>query len=228
MDAVRMLFGRPVKPRIDGPTVVPVTASELESTRREAESAASKVEDFIQRLAGEQASLVSLRQRLGELIHGGEDGAEVLADIRLIEDRVRGLELALSLAQQKQDQALTALTDLTKQAEAAKYAQAMERLKRDALKIDEALDTLEQACTQAAASMLTVQQLRAGHAQSFVVTCRLELQRFADIAISPLTGIPRPPSRMMKYQRWSDALPSATSNIGGAAGGGTNEVESRS
>ena len=227
MDAVRMLFGRPVKPRIDGPTVAPVTASELDGLRREGEGTAAKVKELAERLAGEQASLVALRQRLGELIHGGEDGAEVLADIRLIEDRVRGLELALSLAQQKQDQALTALTDLTKQAEAAKYAQAMERLKRDALKIDEALDTLEQSCTQAATSMLTIQQLRAGHAPSFIVTCRLELQRFADIAISPLTGIPRPPSRMMKYSRWSESIPAVTEHGGSRVADG-QEVESRS
>jgi hypothetical protein len=224
MDAVRMLFGRPVKPRVDSPTVAHVTASELDGLRREAEAADAKVGEFTQRLSAEQHALGQVEHQLAERLSMGEDASDLMVHVRQVEEHVRGLGLALHRVQQQQDQARTALLEATKQRELAQYAQAMERLKRDALTIDEALDTLEQSCTQAATSMLTIQQLRAGHTQGFIVTCRLELQRFADIAISPLTGTPKPPSRMMKYRKWSESIPSATSNIGGGAGGGTHEV----
>ena len=211
MDGVRMLFGRPVKPRGDTTLAAPLmTISERDGRQRETESSTAKVEALSQRLEVERAALEPLKRRLGELIHNGEEGAEALGYLRQSEDRVHGLELALSLAKQKQEEALAALADATKQTEVAKYVRALERLKRDAQTVDEALHVLEEACVTAAAAMLTVQTLRTTQPQSFIVTCRLELERFASMAISPVTGMPKPPSRMRQFAKWSASIPDAT------------------
>lgn len=169
----------------------------------------AKVDALTADLAAARRISVQAHQQLGECVNDEQDVRAPTEALKQADDRVQALEAALAVAISKDETAHAELTQAIVQASFETEVAALFHLKRVvAPKVEEALGQLERVSTELAAALHRAGVAGAGgQHQSFLTDARLELQRFANLALDPVTGAGKVPSRMMKYTRWSECIP---------------------
>lgn len=209
-----VITGKSSPPPVVAPSVTAApdgVKAEVEKKHREMFQGKTKAQ--VQRLRAElDTAALAVKQAertVGERRTDDLDITEATEELRQAGDRVRALQAALNFAIQKDEAALAALKDAERQAAIEKEVDALAYLKLTvAPKVDDALDQLERVTAELAIALDQARAMGAGGKhQTFLTEARLELQRFTNLALDPVTGLGKMPSRMMKYTRWSDCIP---------------------
>lgn len=202
-------FGARTKTNDSSPVDADGTADDLQGARLTLGRAAKAYETKHAELVASRTRLAELDQSIGLKIADDIDANMDILERQTVQARIQQLEPATAVLRQRKDDAEVAVQRAERAAQIDQQCTALENLQVVALEIDAAIDTLSHVTSKLAAAL---EQARAsgagGKYQSFLVDAKLELQRFVNLAIDPVTGTGMVPSRMRRYVKWSDLIPS--------------------
>lgn len=169
-----------------------------------------RVEELTGQLDTARRTFADAKQAYGEREIEGVDTSEAEAAMQRAEGRVRALEVALTIAKQKDEAAQAERNNAKRQVVSDSLVEAAARLNAHGPEGDALFTALEEFCIDVSRDKEAVRlaRLAMGDERHTVDVAELsrQFELFVARAANPLTGQGILPSRLMRFSSWSDCL----------------------